>query len=293
MPAPANPDLDSIVIEGLSEAGEDAPSPALLVQAKTGWIEQIKNDLWLDVKQPKYLQVTTYGMMVRGQSRYSCPTDFSSDLTLVLLDGDLTGPITGGSSNTITIDPSVNVADADLIGRGILITSGVGKGSFSEGILWDPDTRILTVAPAFAVTPTIGATFMVVKTEFEIPQRSLADFNYYRVLGLALPRAFFPMGDEDFGEFIFNCPPDKNYGARLRYYANIMRIDPASTLMSTLYLQWRNFWIAGIKSIHLNKNDDDRGPVANAEYQKLLMGIRIKETYGHDLHALQQRVADY
>lgn len=293
MSVPSNPTLDEIVLEGLQKAGENSPSVALLTRAKTKWIEEIKNDLFKEIKQPKFLQITSHGMAVRGQSRYSMPTDYSNDLTLVLLDGNVSGIAQAGSSTTITMAAGGGLSLDALIGHEIIVTSGTGKASVSQVIDFDPVTQTATVAPAFASAPGAGSTYLVIDTEREVDGGGLWDADKSKFISIGCPRKFFTLGDDFSGEFIFECPPEKAFGMRLRYYANIMKLDVNSSMMSNLYVRWRNMWIKGITAKHLSDNDDDRAPAKVNEYMSEASVILASEGYGVDVHDLKQTVTDY
>lgn len=282
-----------MVAEGLSKAGEDSPSAALTARASTRWIEEIKNDLWKNIRRPTYLQVTSYGVFVPGQSRYSMPADFSSDLTLTLLDGDVSGIAQNGGAGSVTLALGTNFSEAELLGRGILITSGTGKGAYGQITAYDPVTRIALVTPNFGSSPALNSGYMIVSRECDIDQKHVGQYANYKRLPVGEPRVYFPVGDEDFGEFITDAPPDKLYGARLRYYANIMKIDNVSTLMSTLYMQWRNFWIKGIEWKYLEENDHQRADKAEGQYRQQVAEIRLTQEYGKDLSGLMMHVPDY
>lgn len=293
MSAPANPTLDELVSEGLMKAGYKAPSTDLTNRAKNKWMEEIKNDIWHLAKKPTFLQVTAHGILTKGQSRYSMPSDFSSDLSLTLLDGSKVGIAQGGSLGTITFAASDTSSESDVQGKDILITAGIGQGSLSQITAYNPTTKIATVTPNFNTAPSSGSTYMVVDTEYPLEQEEIQKKDTFGSVGLNRPRKFSPIGDEDYGEFILDCAPDKAYGARLRYYANLMKLDLNSTTISTLYLRWRNIWIQGIFAKALEWIDDDRANNELAKYRNNLSALILRETYGTDFSNLTQKVVDY
>lgn len=294
MPIPSNPTLEELVAEGLAKAGESSPSTSLSLRAETTWMEEIKNDIWELGKKPKALHVTSYGVTTIGQSRYSNPTDFSSDLSLTILDGNVRGTAQTGGSSSITLaadDPSTS---GSIIGKGIMIISGTGQGSYSQVSGYDSSTKVATVVPNFTTAPAASSGYMIVDVECPVEQRPVfeldAEMNRTRV---QRPDRFYPIGDEDYGEFIFNYVPDRVYGMRLRYYANLMRIDVDSTLMSTLYQRWRTIWVEGIRFKKIDDEDDDRSQEAQDRYRRKMQAIISRETYGMDISNLTDRVTDY
>lgn len=292
MAAPSNPTLSELVAEGLAKAGVSNPSSSLTSRAENKWMEEIKNDVYQRIKSLKILQVTSYGILTKGQSRYSFPSDFASDLEITLLYGGETGTAQAGSASSITLASDEDISDGFIVGKDILITSGTGAASLSQVTAYNTSTKVATVVPDFKDAPGSGSGYMVIDNEYPIESRVLNDYDRYKFVGLKRPEVYFPIGDEDYGEFIFNSAPDLTYGARLRYYANIMKVDVSSTHMSTLYLQWRNLWIQGIKYKKLSEEDDDRAAVELAEYRRQLNGLVYSEMYGRDVRNLTDRIAD-
>jgi hypothetical protein len=290
---PSNPTLEELVREGLAKAGEASPDANLLERAEEQWMGEIKNDIWELGKKPKSLHITSYGVFQAGQSRYSNPSDFSSDLSLTILDGATRGTAQGGSVSSITLAAS-DSSDESIIGKGIIVLSGTGQGSYSQIVDFDSDTKVATVAPNFNTAPSSDSGYMIVDQEYPVEQRPVFENDRHQnvpVKGIA--DRFYPMGDEDYGEFFLNKAPDKVYGARLRYYANLMKIDTDSTLMSTLYLRWRIIWVEGIRFKKIDDEDDDRAQVAEERYRRKMQAIIGRETYGMDISNLVDQVTDY
>jgi hypothetical protein len=256
-------------------------------------MDEIKNDIWKRIKGLKFLQITSHGVIPRGQSKYSNPTDFSNNLNLTLLDGTVTGTAQAGSPSSITLAAGESSAEGDLIGKEILILSGSGAASLSQITSYDEATKEVGVTPDFYAAPGAGSTYLVITSEYPVFEKHIGLIQDYRSLSLGRPEHFFPTGDEDYGEFILNCPPDKQYGARLRYYANIMKLDTAGTLISTLYLNNRNLWLSGIKWKILDENKHAEMGIGRQEYFAELNKLVFSDAYGIDMNNLQQKVPDY
>lgn len=293
MPVPSNPTLEELVREGLAKAGEESPDADLLTRAEEQWIGEIKNDIWELGKKPKSLHITSYGVFQQGQSRYSNPSNFSSDLSLTILDGSVRDTARGGSVSSITLS-AADVSDESIIGKGIIVLSGTGQGSYSQIVDFDTSTKIATVVPNFNTSPGSDSGYLIVDQEYPVEQRPVFENDRNQNIPLkGIADRFYPIGDEDYGEFILNKAPDKVYGARLRYYANLMKIDTDSTLMSTLYLRWRIIWVEGIRFKKIDDEDDDRAEAAEARYRRKMQAIIGRETYGMDISNLVDQVTDY
>lgn len=294
MPIPSDPTISDLVSEGLSKAGESSPSTAMTDRAEDVWMEEIKNDIWQLGKKPKSLHITSYGVFSQGQSRYSNPTDFSSDLSLTILDGTVRGTAQAGSISSVTLAADGPDDSTQIIGKGIIILSGTGQGSYSQITAYNTSTKVATVTPNFNTSPSSDSVYMIVDQEYPVEQRPVFENDSQRnapINGIA--DRFYPVGDEDYGEFILNKTPDKVYGARLRYYANLMKIDTDSTLMSTLYHRWRDIFVEGIRFKKIDDEDDDRAQVAEERYRRKMQAIIGRETYGMDISNIVDKVTDY
>lgn len=294
MSIPSAPTLRQLVTEGLNKGGEGSPSTSLISRAENYWIEEIKNDIWQLCKKPKLLHITAYGIFNQGQSKYSNPTDFSSDLSLSILDGSVRGTAQDGSDSTITLASDDSSTEDSIIGKEIIILSGTGQASWSQVLAFNSSTKVASVAPNFTTAPATGSGYMIVDREYPVQCRPVFqkdELQQSAQKGIATE--FYPIGDEDYGEFILNKAPDKAYGARLRYYANIMRIDTESDHMSTIYQRWRSIFVEGIAFKQLDDNDDDDSESAERRYKEKLFNLVTRETYGTDISNLRDRVMDY
>lgn len=299
MSAPAIPTALSLVTEGLYQARIFSPTQSQLTRYQNEVMEQLKNELWQELKQSKPLMTFSYTTLVPGQSRYSCPSDFSSDMTMVVLTGLITGTALGGSINTLTLPLSIGLLDINqTLGQDLCITGGDAANSVSQviGVLLNNDgTTTLTVYPDFQATPDASSTFMLVDNQYPVESDHIANYDRFRSSAIDRPRKFFSMGDEDYDEFIFDCPPDNNntYVVRMRYTVNIMTLDLNSTLMSTLYQKFREYWIRGIKYQALSDNMDDDAPASEMERKQKLQGLIMSQQYGTDIRTLREHVEDY
>lgn len=293
MASPTAPTLSTIVSEALKKAGESDPSSALITRAEDYWMEEIKNDIFQQTRDLKFLQIHTHGIAVQGQSRYSLPTDYGEDLTVYLLDGDISGTATAGSINSITLAADTSESESDIQGLDIIVTSGTGVASLGQITAYNSSTKVATVAPDFKVAPASGSTYLIINKEHEVKQRPISQESRYKILSLGRPEYYFPIGDEDYGEIIFSRPPMKSYGIRLRYYADLMSMDLTSTHMATLYKRWRNVWQQGIIYRHFLNEDDDRQTVEYQKYRAELQTLVNQERFGVNLSGMVDHVQDY
>lgn len=295
MAAPVAASLTNIVSEGLKKAGEASASTALVDRAEDYWMEEIKNDIASRTKTLKSLQKSIGIVFNKGQSRYSMPTDFAGqgEISIVILDGANTGSLQTASSSSATLASSLSATEDFMIGKELLITSGTGLNEISQITAWNNSTKVATVAPSWGTTPAASDGYLVVETYKALEEGPVWDFDKeIYTMSKRKPSKFHPVGDVDYSEIILDCPPDKAYGGLIRYYVNIMTVDLAATLMTTLYQKYRNVWIQGVYARRLQDIDDDRAPREMQTYYNMLSVMIAQESYGNTLNNLQARVSD-
>jgi len=281
--APTAPTLVTLVDEGLNRAGIYSPDTAVTTRAEGLWMEEIKNDILVMAKgrKLKSLFTTSISVTVNNKSRYSNPTDYFSDLSLEVLDGANKGTATGGASGSITLASSVTVE-----GYNILVTSGTGIGSMSQCTAFDTSTLIASVSPDFTTAPANGSTYSVIDTIYPLKQKPIREQRKQETAEMGVPEIFYPAPDADYGEFELYPVPDNGdyvFGLRMNYYANLMTLDLAGTLMATLYQRWRNIWLQGVyaKALKYEVKDGD-ADMQLLIYRQLITDMIRNDTYGID-----------
>lgn len=294
MAAPTAPTLTTLVTEALKKTGDSSPTAADISRASDYWMEEIKNDIWTVAKKLKSLQTTAIAIANKGQSKYSNPTDYSSDLSMQLLDGTITGTAQAGSATTITLAANDTSEENDIVGREILITAGTGAGSIGQATAYNSTTKVATVSPAFDTAPGLGSTYLVITSTYMVQQGNLWDLDrQVYPMSKERPTYYHPIGDADYGEFIFNSAPDKTYGIKFRYYANLLTLDLDGTLMSTLYQRWRNVFINGIVAKRWAEDSDNRFQQQEQVFRGSMMALVNREQYGAEWLGNQAKVVDY
>lgn len=299
MAPPAVPTALTLTIEGLRQARILYPTPSQIATYQTEVMEQLKNDLWKSTREAKPLMNFSYTVLVPGQSRYSCPSDFASDLSMVILTGLVTGTAVSATANSLVTPASVGPLDVNqTLGKDVAITAGTAASSVSQVVSVVNNangTSTLTVYPAFQATPDGNSSFMLIDNQWEVEADHIANFDKRRTAGLDRPRKFYPMGDSGYDEFVFDVAPDANYTyvLRMRYYVNIMTLDLNSNLMSVLYQKFREYFIYGVKAQALADNDDDGADKAFMERDSKLQDLIMSQQYGTNIHTLKQHVEDY
>lgn len=294
MAAPSTPTATSIVSEALAKAGENSPISSLTTRAN-GWLEEVKNDIWMRTKTLKSLQKTKGIIFTQGKSLYSMPTDYAGqgEISMRLLDGSHTGVLQTASSTSLTLAAAENATSDYMLGKETIITSGTGLNEIGQMTSWSNTTKVASTNPAFGTTPVTGDGYLVVEKYCPLGQSPIWDFDNSMYPNVAVrPSTFHPIGNQDYSQFVLDRVPDKTYGGIIRYYVNLMTVDLTSTLLSTLYQKWRNVWLQGVFFRHLENEDDGRAPREKQLYYNLLSVMAAQEMYGSDLHQLQMRCSE-
>ena len=292
MALPTVPTLTSIVTEALRKASYTNIPTLVQTRAETEWIDEIKSAIMNDVnknsRKLKLLFKTAYTVTTIGIHRYANPSDYSSDLNLVLLTGTNTGIAQTGTSNSITLASTEDVTSAFAVGKYVLITSGTGIYSSSQISAYNATTKVASVSPDFSVSPSSDSGYMIVDRVRDLVEKDVTKFDLLTLTTKSEPLNYYPIGSPTYGEFILYPTPDVVYGLQMRYYVDLLRVDLASTLMSTLYEKWRVMWVQGIYMKALQNIDD---PNASKEtkmfYDYTLPAFLDKEAHGVEWNDLQ------
>lgn len=294
MAVPTAPTVTTLTTEGLKRAGISNPSSTELTRA-ADWMEEIKDDIQRESrkvgKKLQSLHQTSILVLTTGRHRYSLPTDYHSELTGTLLNGDTTGTAQDGAVGSVTLASDEDITQADIQGKYILITSGTGKGSFSQCTTYSTTTKIATVEPDFTTAPVNGDGYMVIDEYRPLKEVPIRDIDELTTPTLTTkPEQFSLLGDADFGEIVFEPTPDATYGMQLRYYADMSRLDLTSTTVSTLYRKWRNIWIQGVKMRAFEDQDDNRYQLELNRYMAMIGALIEQEGYAIDPREFQMQL---
>lgn len=282
MAPPTAPTLTSITTEGLKKAGISSPTAAQLTRAN-GWMEEIKRDITRRNKRLKSLYTVVYHICDIGKSKYALPTDYFSDLSITILDGPHDVAVQAGAVNSVTLSASETISADEIKGRFILITSGTGKGSYSQCISYDATTKIALVTPDFAVAPVNLDGYMIIDEMYPLgPPVSISKIDAKEATTAKdVPTMFAFLGNTTTGDYVLWPVPDFAYGIQLRYYLNLLSLDLAGTLISTLYQNLYDVWVQGVYARQLQNDDDNRAQAEMQLYYNLL-DLAIKDERDRD-----------
>lgn len=297
MAIPTSPTLTTICTEGIKRSGYPSPSTTQITRA-ADWVEEVKWDIWNLDKKYKSLLIASYGVTQIGVSRYANPSDFESDLSVTILDGQHTGTLQAANANTATLSATESMNESFAQGKFLLITSGVGLGSCSQITAYNSVTKVATVVPNFNTTPDGTEGYMIVDTQYKLEQQHIQRKDEVTNPDeRQTPAYYFPIGQgnsdsDETGEFELYPTPDKVYGIQLRYFANLMLVDLSSNLMATLYRRWRNLFVQGVMIKSLQNDRDNRYIPEIQVYKKMLQELKMREVFGMDLSNMQITVEE-
>jgi len=287
MAVPTAPTQTSIVTEGLTKSGISNPTVAEINRAQDEWMQEIKHDIWEEAKKLKSLYTENVIATVNGIDKYSNPSDYSSDMTLTLLDGTVNGTAQAGASSTITFEGDVTTG---MIGKEVFLYSGTGASDSNpirQITSIDTTTKIVTVGVAWGTVPDNTTKYLLIESYTKLAPEPVYVFDNKNSSERGSPRNYFPIGDADTGEYYLFPAPYKEtaipYGLRMRYYADLTKIDLTGALMTTIYNRFRSVMVQGVFTKSLENLDDNR---ANTEFQKYMqMVVRVvrREQYGQDM----------
>jgi hypothetical protein len=294
MAAPTAPTQNSIVVEALKKAGYSDPATnnaSLVTRAKDEWMQEIKNDIWAIAKKLKSLQTISHSVTVKGQSRYTMPTDFSSPISMTLLDGSKTGTAQAFGNTSITLAAAETATLEYMQGKFIIALGDTGSVNGRQVTAYNTTTKVATIGPSWDLSAESTVTYIIIENNYALSEEPVWNLDIQQFPGtLDKPVNWMPVGDSDYTEFYLYQTPNKVYAIQHRYYANLMTIDLSGTLMATLYSRWRNIFTQGVLAKALKNDHDDEADRESAKYTNALQGLILREQYGMDLSNLQQRV---
>lgn len=286
MAIPNNPTATVIATEALNRANEPNPGSPRLTRAKDVWLEEVKNEIWLagyasGNTRLKTLQTFDIQISVLGQSKYDFPSDFDEEMSVEILDGTHADTATAGGNNTITCAADEDITEDSAKGKYILLTSGTGVNGLRQCITYSTTTKQATVDANWDTNPANSTTYLFVDEFYTLEEGHINDLNdAITRTTRSRPTEFYKIHEGVNVRFIFDFPPDKStYGIRVRYYANISKVDltEGSTLISAIYLNWQSVLIQGVFTKILDDKGDQRFEKAEKTYKQKINGLLKKE----------------
>lgn len=267
MAVPSDPTVNSIILEGMRSGGQHTTTSgnAAHTDFKNNQFQTIKTELWGICKTDKFLESETCLVANANTSLLSLPSDFDSEIRVLLYDADdsMRGTAQSGGAATITLAASFSATDTDIEGRYIFILDGTGEGQFGQILDYNDTTKVVTVTANWTTQPDSTSVYMIgiyhvvlTRGDYRKPSQANARPRWYSRIGTNL--YVYPGGD-------------KLYGVILQYRANLTRLDEAGTLFIKHLRERRSLWLAGVKYYTAERYDDDRIAVFKATWEQAKM----------------------
>jgi len=288
MAVPTAPTAATITAEAYYKVGMANPSAAQITRATTYFIEEVKHDMWTrrhpngEPVRYKSLENSSVDITTIGIGRMALPTDFDQAISISLLTGTHTGIAQTGGASTMTLASGEDASEADVVGNYLLGTSGDCENNLRQVTTYSTTTYIATVSPAWTTAPAAADTYLIVDNERELEQESLQEIGAIGnswATGKPSAYAYFNEGVNRY--ILFDRPPDAaTYGILFRYYSNVHLIDitdTASTIMSSIFRDWRNALVYGVATKIAEDEDDSKYTIFKSEYEREVADIIGKE----------------
>ena len=306
MAVPTQPETSDIVTEAYKKVGISSLSSDQATRGADHFVPEIINNIWIHSEQSgntrlKVLQASTVVITTIGDSKISCPTGMSEEITLSLLDGtyrDNLQASTGGAkiqlATTTTNGGTTGISTVtteDVVGRYILITSAsTAIGEMKQIIAYsttDSTTAastnvascIATLDSTWVGEPGSTASYLVVNKITELDEDNVLNAGgLQESFNPGKPTRFMKVMENGTESFIFNRPPDlSTYGLLIRYYANPMKLDTCDTVIQKMYLNWWDMMVTGVAWKVAEDEDDDKYKVFKSEYEAMRDDVISKE----------------
>lgn len=268
-----------IVAEGFKRAGR-CMSAAEMNRGESAILTDVKHDIWLrrtvhGVTQLRSLAADCLMVCKVGVSRYALPEQFNEAASLNMYWGR-TATITAAGSSSVECADGADLKTTDQ-GRRIVWLGGVAE-AFSQEIatIAHPSGWEIGLEPAFEddKVATVGSSFMLVDRAYELDQVWHDEPDRWAYTGRpAVPRYFYIHNEK----LHLDCPPDKAYALRLRYYADITRIAEGSAIDLRVNRRWSSVLIKGVQWIASQEIGDTLATAAYAQYEKSVRDLIWQE----------------
>ena len=300
MAVPTQPTIANLMTEAYKKVGIASPSTDQLTRAETYFFEEVKNDIWirsgrmgerhLAALENQACQITT-----DGQSKYSFPTDFDEEAgDLEFLDGDHADTVGAASTgdNSITFASDEDAAEADVVGKYIILTGGTGVSTpgttlgIRQARTYSTSTKVALVDANWATNPSTDTTYRIINKITKLQKENVKDKGFLGNTSLyesSTPSAYTKVTEDGSKKFILDTNPDAStYGIYYRYYVNLMKTDTAGSLHNNLLYNWRGALTSGVAWKIAEDEDDDKYQVFKQEYEKEVQFLLEKESPGED-----------
>lgn len=150
--------------------------------------------------------------------------------------------ITAQGSASLTLSAGEAATEDFMIGKSLLLITGNGAGQLAQVIAYNAVSRVATLNAALAIAPAAGDIYIVADKPVQISEFSEVELDFATIqASIGMPRQFTDYQ----GVLTFDRPFDQQYGIRVRYFANIHKLDSSGTVMLAIYQNWQEVLAQG------------------------------------------------
>lgn len=291
MAAPTAPTATTICTEALKRFfNGGTPENAEITRAENYGLEKVKRDLMNLGKAWRPLIKTVYDITSIGVSHYTNPSDFEQDCSVGFMTGDHSGVLgTVTSTSSVDLAATEDITKAQAEGKWLLITSGSGVDQAQIVDDYDVTTKRATMAAAYGSSCSTGDGYIVVNSIAPLRKIPLSLYDRYQHPGITgTPKKYTQVPNQTDGELAIYPIPSSVAGLQRRYYADLMKMDMATSLYSTILRRWAAVLEQGVYVWKLGE-DDDRYAVENGVYQGMLIALMAQDLVGFDASKMQKQ----
>lgn len=267
MAVPGDPSVESIILQGMKEGGQYTITAGSTpyTEFKSYQFQSIKSEMWAACKTDKLLETEAVLLTAIGVSPVTLPSDFDSEIRVVLYDADdgYRGTAQAGATATMTLASTFSSTAEELHGRYLFTLSGTGSGQVRQIVDYDDSTKIATVHADWTTAPDSTTGYMVATAEFELSRK-----DYQRQVRTRNRPSIY--GRTGIGLQV-SPAPDKIYPMIMIYRSNMTRLDEAGSLFVKHLRERQSLWIQGVKTKTMLRYDDDRYSMEKANWDQALL----------------------
>ncbi len=292
---PEQPTHQTIAIAALTRFynGTEPTDNAEIQRVIDDGIGKIKRDIMQHGKTWRPLMKTVHSVTVQNRREYPNPSDFEAHYTVNLLTGNsgrIAASALAGAPN-VALDSLELSSQAEAEGKVLLMTAGAAAGQVREIKGYNPATKVCTLVAGFSTALAALDKYMIVRDAPYLTFISAARYEQFRRTGrTGQPVRFAHIpGDAEVGSMAFNPVPDAIYGVKVRYFADLTKLDMDSPVYQAVLRRWAGLFEQGVLAWKMQE-DDDRYAEQQAVYQAMLLHTMAHDLVGFDVEKAQQAV---
>jgi len=250
-----------------------AASSGEQARALDRWLPEIKNDLWNDEGgSHELLESDDLILLTEGTHRYNLPSDFESEKSFSILDGDVRETAQAGTSTSITLVLTDSSEASGRIGKEIVLIGGTGSGQKRQITGFNITTKVAEVDSAWSIIPESDTDYLLVSdyvSLFIIDPTTFAKITDRTTLDR--PSSAMIWNDQLYIQKV----PDKTYVLWVQYWANILKIDVADTNVThqKMLMDWQSLFVEGVYFKTLQNEDDTRADLEFVVYRDMISRV--------------------